>query len=333
MVVGGAGFVGSVLIPKLLDDGYSVICYDQFFFGKESIKDFEDKIEVIEGDIRDFEKSDAMGIDIVINLAAVSQPDETVRLDPRLFYEINHEGCTRVARACKSAGVKRYVYSSTCSVYGSQAGLLSEYKTDPRPLEAYGISKLMAEKDLLDIASDEFIVTILRPGTMYGLSPKMRFDLVVNSMTFALFKHQKIMVSRPGTQWRPNVHVRDVVRAIQKVIEAPKEKIHKEIYNIGVSEQNYQIHELGKQIGKASEQPFTIEWFGSGDLRSYNVDFSKLEQKLDFQAHYNVSFAVREILEALNGKKVDKNVKSMVIAWYKALADSGKIQARYSRDI
>jgi nucleoside-diphosphate-sugar epimerase len=264
MVIGGGGYVGSMLIPALIDKGFNVKCLDMFYFGEEPIKHFKNQIEVIEEDIRTFNPSVLKDIDIVINLAAISQPDQQELVDPKLYYEINHKGCSRVAKLSKESGVKKYFVTSTCSVYGFQNEIISEEST-PNPLEAYGKSKILMEKDALSLADDNFLVTILRPGTMYGLSPKMRFDLVVNGMSWALQEFHQINVMRDGNQWRPNVHVKDVVRLFLALIDANEDKIQKEIFNVGENDQNYQILPLAKMIGDSVGIDYKLDWYGEPD--------------------------------------------------------------------
>ncbi|MBD3196263.1 MAG: NAD-dependent epimerase/dehydratase family protein [Candidatus Lokiarchaeota archaeon] len=325
LVVGGGGYVGSILVPKLLEKNYDVSILDKLFFGEEPIQDFKDKIEVLNEDIRTFDKEVLEGFDAVINLAAISQPDQTEKIAPGLYYEINHEGCVRVAKLSKKAGVPRYIFTSTCSVYGFQDGIISEENT-PNPLEAYGKSKVLAEKETLPLADDNFTVTILRPGTMYGLSPKMRFDLVVNGMTWALQEFGKINVMRDGNQWRPNVHVKDVVRLLTTLLEKEKELIQQEIFNVGANDQNYQIMPLAKLIGDSVGVDYETDWYGEPDTRSYRVDFSKLLDQLGFKIKHTVPEAARNVYDALEKGKTEKNTKTSIVAWYEKITNEGMVK-------
>ncbi|MFO7796133.1 MAG: SDR family oxidoreductase [Promethearchaeia archaeon] len=325
LVVGGGGFVGSILVPDLLKKGFKVSVLDKLFFGSEPINEFKDKIDLIQEDIRTFDPSLLKGFDVVVNLAAISQPDQQEKVNPELYYEINHEGCVRVAQLSKKAGVHKYIFTSTCSVYGFQEGIISEENT-PNPLEAYGKSKVMAEKETLPLADDDFIVTILRPGTMYGLSPKMRFDLVVNGMTWALQEFKKINVMRDGTQWRPNVHVKDVSRLILKLIDSERDEIQKEIFNVGANDQNYQILPLAKVIGDSVGIGYDLDWYGEPDTRSYRVDFSKLADQLGFEIKHTVPEAAKNVYEALEKGITEKTDKTSVVKWYEKLSNSGEIK-------
>ena len=324
LVVGGGGYVGSILIPHLLEKGYDITCLDQLFFEETPIKSFIDEIELIREDIRTFNPSILNDIDVCINLAAISQPDQSDVIDPKLYYEINHKGCMRVANLSKKKGIKKYIFTSTCSVYGFQNEMISE-ESDTNPLEAYGKSKVLAEKDTMALADKNFNVTILRPGTMYGFSPKMRFDLVVNGMTWALQEYKKINVMRDGTQWRPNVHVKDVVRLITKLINVEEELIQKQIYNVGANEQNYQILPLAKLIGDSVKIDYETDWYGEPDKRSYKVDFSKLKNELGFKIKHSVPEAANEVYNALEEKITEKSEKTSVVNWYKKITNEGKI--------
>ncbi len=325
LVAGGAGYVGTILIPRLLDQGYNVTCLDKLFFGEESIESFKDRINLIKEDIRTFDPSVLNDIDVCINLVAVSQPDQTESIDPKLYYEINHRGCVRLANLSKKKGIKRYIFTSTCSVYGFQEQMISE-ESKTNPLEAYVKSKVLAEKDTLALADDNFNVTILRPGTMYGFSPKMRFDLVVNGMTWALQEYKKISVMRDGKQWRPNVHVQDVARFICTIMETEEEKIQKEIFNVGANEQNYQIRPLAKLIGDSVGIDYELDWYGELDTRSYKVDFSKLKDKLGFMIKFTVPEAARDVYNALNEKKTEKTEKTSIVGWFKKLCQEGSVK-------
>jgi len=325
LVCGGAGYIGSILMAKLVEKGYKVKCLDKFFSGEEPIEGLKTDIEVVREDIRSFNPSVLNGVDAVVNLAAISQPDPTEQIDPHLFYEINRFGCSRVARLSKEQGVKRYVFASTCSVYGFQEDVINE-ESALNPLEAYGKSKVLAERDALPLASDDFTVTILRFATVYGLSPKMRFDLVVNGMTWALHEFGKIKVMRDGTQWRPMVHVKDAAKAIITIIESDEKDINGEIFNVGSNEQNYQIYPLAKLIGDSVGVPYDLEWYGEPDIRSYLVDFTKIKNRLGYAVDHAVQEASRSIYQALEEGITKRSNKTSIIGWYKHLIETGKVK-------
>lgn len=326
LITGGAGYIGSVLIGQLLDNGYEIVCLDRLLFGDGGIKRYlsSGNFKLVAEDTRTFSPELLRNIDAVVDLAAISQPDPSGILGKEIFYRMNYEGALRVATLSKKYGVERYIFASTCSVYGFQEGIISE-DSPLNPLEEYAKTKLMAENSLKSLCSDKFHVTILRLATVYGLSEKMRFDLVVNGMTLSLYKTGIIRVMRPGTQVRPVVHVKDVVRAIKTVLEAEKEKISGETFNVGSDEQNYQIRNLAELIGKSIDKEFSIEWYGEPDTRSYRVSFKKIETQLGFKTLYTPEDGAREIYRALENGQIADTPETNVIQWWKILKDRGMI--------
>lgn len=324
LVTGGAGYIGSVLMRELLKAGHDIKCLDTLFFGIEPINDIENQIDIIEADIRTFDSNILKNIDVVMHLGAISRPDPTEEFDPQLYYEINHQGTSRLANLSKKKGVKRFIFSSTCSVYGFQDELITE-ESKPNPLEIYGKTKLLAEKDALKLSDDNFSVTILRNATVYGLSPKMRFDLVVNGMTWALQEFGTIKVMRDGTQWRPNVHVLDVVKAFMTVMNSDIKLVNGEIYNVGGNGQNYQIRPLAKYIGDSIGEPYKLDWYGEADTRSYRVDFTKIKEKLNFKIEHTVMEASKTIYDALDNGHTKKTEKTSNRNWYLHLINKNKL--------
>ncbi|MEM0240964.1 MAG: NAD(P)-dependent oxidoreductase [Candidatus Nezhaarchaeales archaeon] len=324
LVTGGAGYIGSVLIGALLDRGYNVICLDKLLFGDAGIKQYMgvSGFKLVVDDTRTFNPEVLNGVDAIVDLAAISQPDPLGHLEERLFYEINYRGPVRVANLGKKRGVKKYVFTSTCSVYGFQEGLISE-ESQPNPLENYAKTKLMAEKEIRPLSSKEFCVTILRLATVYGLSKKMRFDLVVNGMTLSLYKTGIIKVMRPGSQIRPVVHVADVAKAIINVIEVDESKVNGEIFNVGSNNQNYRIYDLAKLIGDSVGKPYRIEWYGESDTRSYNVDFTKIGRRLGFTTSYTPADGAREVYKALEDGAISDTPETHVISWWRTLENKG----------
>lgn len=320
LVTGGAGYIGSVLIRMLLDRGYEVKCLDRFFFGKESLDDVSSNpdLELLKDDIRWFDPKFLKDVDAVIDLAALSN-DPSGELDPAKTFDINYLGRTRVAKLSKEYGVKRYILASTCSVYGCRQDMVLDENAPTGPLTTYAKSNLMAEKDVLPLADSDFTVTVLRQATVYGLSPRMRFDLAVNGMTLGLFKNKKIPVMRNGDQWRPFIHVKDTSKAFITVLESSKYKVTGEVFNAGSDEQNYQILSLAEMIGEAASVHFEIEWYGSPDKRAYRVSFDKIRTTLGFTPGYTPKDGAREVYEALEGGKVTDSIKTKTVEWYKHL--------------
>jgi len=238
LVTGGGGYVGSVLIPSLLKDGHLVTCLDRFFFGETflSSSEFRDNLQLVRDDIRWFDPKILKNIDVVLDLAALSN-DPVGELDPQKTFEINHLGRSRVSSLCKEMGVSRYVLASSASVYGQQDKIANE-DSEVFPLTAYSKANRGAEIDGLALNNSDFSVTVLRFSSLYGISPRMRFDISVNSMVLELFKNNKIVV-RGKNNKRPFLHIKDAVNAYRLVLDAPsKKKTAGEIFNVGSNDQN-----------------------------------------------------------------------------------------------
>ena len=277
LVTGGAGYIGSVMSRILLEKGYDVTCLDRFFFGNDSIKDIADRINIIKDDVRWFKPEILKGVDAVFDLAALSN-DPCGELDPQKTLEINYKGRVRVANLAKKYGVKKYVFASTCSVYGFQEGLINE-ESGLNPLTTYAKASMMAEKEILPLADKNFSATVLRQATVYGFSHRMRFDLAINGMVLGYHRNGKIPIMRDGKQWRPFVNVKDTSNAFITVSEAEPELVNGQIFNVGSSEQNIQIFDLAKLVAEACNLPFNYEWYGDCDTRSYRVNFNKIKDR------------------------------------------------------
>jgi nucleoside-diphosphate-sugar epimerase len=319
LVTGGAGYIGSVLVKKLLKKGYDVSILDLMLFGDANVKSLvENGANIIRADVRNYDPSMLSGHDVIVDLAAISQPDPQGVISEQLFYEINYLAPVRTAKLASKYKVERYVFASSCSVYGYQDIIVNE-GSKPNPIELYAKTKYMAEKDILAISG--ITRTILRFATVYGLSPKMRFDLVVNAMVLTLFREGKIRVGRPGAQKRPVVHVNDVADAIINVIESPRDIVDREIFNVGSNDQNYSVMDLAHEIFRSLNIEPNIELYGDPDTRSYIVDFTKIGRVLRFSCKHRVADGAREIYEALKEGVVSYAPWTKVIEWW------GKLQA------
>jgi len=257
-------------------------------------------------------------VDVVADLAALSN-DPAGELDPAKTFDINYLGRVRVAKLSKEYGVKRYILASSCSVYGFREDMILDENSPTSPLTTYAKSNLLAEQDVLMLSDSSFSVTVLRQATVYGLSPRMRFDLAINGMVLGLFKNKEIPVMRNGDQWRPFVHVEDASKAFMTVMEAQEEKVNGETFNVGSNEQNYQIHPLAEMIGEALPIPLKIEWYGSPDKRSYKVSFDKINKVLRFKPDYTPKEGALEVYEALESGRVTDSIKTKTVEWYKHL--------------
>jgi nucleoside-diphosphate-sugar epimerase len=325
-VTGGAGYIGTTLVPYLLTQGHRVTVLDRFFFGSEFLKaeTFGSKgtndanLQLIKDDTRYFDGKVLQGFDAVVDMAALSN-DPAGELDPWKTFEINYLGRSRVARLAKEAKVKRYLLISSCSIYGFQDGILTE-ESKTNPLTTYAEANQLAEQDNLPLADSEFTATVVRFATIYGLSRRMRFDVAINGMVLGAFKNGKIPVMRDGTQWRPFLHVKDAARAILCILESDPSKVNRQLFNIGSNSQNYQIKDLANIVADAmtTKKP-KIEWYGDPDRRSYRVSFDKAHGVLGYETKYTPKEAVNEIEFALANGDISDTIKTRTVEWYKHL--------------
>jgi len=320
LVTGGAGYIGSVLSRILLEKGHDVTCLDRLFFGTDPIKEIASNIRLIKDDIRWFKPEILKGIDAVFDLASLSN-DPSGELDPQKTLEINYKGRVRVAKLSKKHGVTKYVLASSCSVYGFQEGILTE-ESRLNPLTTYAKANTLAEKEILPLTDKSFSATALRQATVYGYSPRMRFDLAINGMTLGFYKNGKIPIMRDGKQWRPFIHVKDTSNAFIKVSEADPELVNGQIFNAGSNEQNIQIYDLAQVVAESINLPFNHEWYGSPDKRSYKVSFNKIEQTLNFKPKYTPKEGAKEVFDALkDGRVSGDDPRTITVKWYKRLLE------------
>jgi len=325
LVTGGGGYIGCILVRRLLKEGYHVKVLDRFYFGKDKLKSVSKnpRLKLIQDDTRWFDKKILKGIDVVMDLAALSN-DPSGELDPKRTMDINFGGRARVAKLSKQQGVKRYILASSCSIYGFRDGTLDE--TSPvNPLTTYAKANRKAEIAAKKLGDDKFTVTMLRFATVFGLSPRMRFDLAINGMTLGFFKNKQVPIMRDGKQWRPFIHVKDVAEAYVAVIKAPKEKINGEIFNVGSAEQNYQILQLAKEVAKAIKISFKKKWYGDPDSRSYKISFKKFHDTLGYKTKWTIADGAKEIYDALKSGKTTDSIQTKTVEWYKYLLEAKRI--------
>ncbi|HWO06977.1 MAG TPA: SDR family oxidoreductase [Candidatus Paceibacterota bacterium] len=316
VVTGGAGYLGSVMVPMLLDAGYRVRIVDRFFFGEEPLAAIRDRIEMIRADTRWCPPSVYEDAHAVIDLASLSN-DPAGELDPERTREINFRARVRTATLAKAAGAKRYVLASSCSVYGFQNGIVDEDAT-PAPITTYAESSLQAEGGVLALGDGTFSVTVLRQGTLYGLSPRMRFDLVVNVMTLDLHRGGVITV-RGGEQWRPLIHVADSARAFLTVLAVPREKVAGVVFNVGGTEHNFTVADIAAQVRSTTGSGDIVADKTAVDTRSYRVSFDKIRRVLGFVPEKQPRDGAQEILDALASGAVADSVEKRTIDRYKLL--------------
>ncbi len=280
LVTGHLGYIGTVLVPKLLEQGHEVVGLDSNLFRRctfcEGIRDIPELLK----DVRDIQPENLDGFDAVIHLAALSN-DPLGDLNPELTLDINYRASVRLAEMAKEAGVKRFIFSSSCSNYGASDGHLLDETSPANPVTPYGRSKVLVEHDVSQLADAAFSPTFLRNATAYGISPRLRFDLVLNNLVAWAFTTGKVLIKSDGTPWRPIIHVEDIARAFVAVLQAPADVVHNQAFNICCTEENYHVSELA-EIVREIVPNCEIEYASGGgpDLRNYRVDGTKIKNAI-----------------------------------------------------
>jgi len=298
LVTGHNGFIGTHLVRLLKESGYFVIGIDTNYFDEECQFSDSTKVDIeIIKDMREINENDLEGVYAICHLAGLSN-DPMGALKPQLTYDINHLASVNIAKLAKKIGTEKFIFSASCSMYGISDGNEALDETAPfEPLTAYAISKVNTEKDIMPMGDNSFSVTFLRNATAYGLSPKLRLDLVVNNLVGWAMTTGKIRIMSDGTPWRPLVHAEDIARAFIAVIESPKELINMQSFNVGRNSENYQIKDIAELIGQVVKK-CKIEITGEhgSDSRSYRVNFSKIENNLTaFKPKWKLVETIEEI--------------------------------------
>jgi nucleoside-diphosphate-sugar epimerase len=312
LVAGGAGYIGSVFVPLLLERGHRVTVVDRLYFGDTLGRARErhgEKLQIARADVRSFDRALLKSVDAVVDLSGISN-DPSCELEPDLTNSVNVEGAKRLAVAALEHGVKCYLFSSSCSVYGHGEGLGLTEASVRHPVSLYARAKAEVEDFLFDLGKSRgerraMTVTCLRLATVFGLSPRMRFDLAINVMTKNAYVHRRIMVDGGGRQWRPFVHVGDVARAFELAMTSEASKVAGEVFNVGSDASNVQILNLAFRVRDAVPGTEVVHAPTDPDLRDYNVAFDKVQRVLGFKAEKSIDDGIREVLGALRDGLVD----------------------------
>jgi nucleoside-diphosphate-sugar epimerase len=300
LVTGHNGYLGSVLVPRLLESGYDVVGLDANFYADCVIGPTPDPIRAVRVDLRDVKPVHCAGFDAVLHLAALCN-DPIGNLNAELTYDINHRATIRLAEAAKAAGVPRFLFSSSCSLYGAgKDDKPLDETADFMPITPYGESKILSERDLRELADDDFSPTFLRNATAYGFSPRLRGDIVVNDLTAHALLTGEVRLLSDGMAWRPLVHAEDIAAAFVALLEAPREVVHGKAYNIGQTDENYLIRDVAELIAEVLPGSRLVFAEGAGtDLRNYRVSCDLVAAEVPgFSPQWTVRKGVEQLVEA-----------------------------------
>ncbi|HEY8524095.1 MAG TPA: SDR family oxidoreductase [Acidimicrobiales bacterium] len=299
LVTGHRGYIGSVLVPLLVESGHEVAGLDTGLYEACGFGDRRSELTGSRLDIRDVGPRHLDGFEAVVHLAALSN-DPVGDLDPQLTYDINHVASVRLARAARAAGVERFLFASSCSLYG--AGDARAPLTEGaafNPLTPYGESKILVERDVRSLATASFSPVFLRNATAYGVSPSLRVDIMVNNLVGYAVTTGEVLITSDGSPWRPLVHVEDICRAVLASLEADRQRTHNQAFNVGLTEENFRVREVAEMVESVTGSRVELAAGASADARDYRVDFGKIRRALpELRPRWTVRKGIEELYEA-----------------------------------
>ena len=305
ILTGHKGYIGAVAAPVLVAAGHEVVGLDTDLFAGCDFGNSNAEIPELRKDLRDLSVADFRGFDAIVHFGALSN-DPLGNLDPGLTYDINHHASVRLAELAKSAGVTRYVFSSSCSTYGAAGDHFLDESAELNPVTPYGESKVLVERDVRPMANDHFSPTYMRNATAYGVSPRLRLDIVLNDLVAWAYTKGKVHIKSDGTPWRPIVHIRDIIAAVVSVLDSPRELVHNQVFNVGRTDENYRISELATIVAETvpgCEIQFAVG--GGPDKRCYRVNCDKIRRVLpSFQPQWTARKGAKELYDAYRAVKL-----------------------------